>query len=417
MLGQLSGLFINVNSADVLQVLYYSAFFWVPFFLIFIFYDIFLAYKRAIWIAKQDYILLEIKLPRDIFKSPKAMEFFFNGMFKGDNETTWYDVWVKGQTRPQGSLEIVSIDGGIHFFIRTRKWLKNAMESNLYSQYPGIEIFEVPDYTLPVKYDPEVNGLWGTEFVLAEPDIFPIKTYIDYGMDKDPKEEHKIDPITPFIEYIASFGRGHQFWLQLVVRSHKAEDTDPETGKKVDLKWKKDAEVQIKKILDNAKGDKDENGKYTASRFLTQDENDKITALNRSISKNGFDVGMRFIYTAPKDIFFTGNVTGAIGGIMNLNAPNLNGFKLSNITGGTFIYPWQDWFAKHKKRIVTEEKQGMLDAYKRRAYFFKPYRRKYFTLNSEELATIFHLPGGVSTTPTFERIESRKAEAPANLPI
>ncbi|OHB13689.1 MAG: hypothetical protein A2Y49_02110 [Candidatus Zambryskibacteria bacterium RIFCSPLOWO2_12_39_8] len=59
----------------------------------------------------------------------------------------------------------------------------------------------------------------------------------------------------------------------------------------------------------------------------------------------------------------------------------------------------------------------MLDAYKRREYFFKPYKRKHFVLNTEELATLFHFPGQVSTTPTFTRIESKKAEAPANLPI
>ena len=37
-------------------------------------------------------------------------------------------------------------------------------------------------------------------------------------------------------------------------------------------------------------------------------------------------------------------------------------------------------------------------------------------LNSEELATIYHFPGQVAETPTFKRIESKRAEPPQNLP-
>jgi hypothetical protein len=38
-------------------------------------------------------------------------------------------------------------------------------------------------------------------------------------------------------------------------------------------------------------------------------------------------------------------------------------------------------------------------------------------LSSEELATLFHIPGRVSTTPSLERIEAVKSDAPQNLPI
>jgi hypothetical protein len=46
-----------------------------------------------------------------------------------------------------------------------------------------------------------------------------------------------------------------------------------------------------------------------------------------------------------------------------------------------------------------------------------PFKSPHFVLNTEELATMFHFPGGVAATPTFNRIESRKAEAPTNLPV
>jgi len=409
--------FANENVQEGLRILYHSSFVWLPAFLAITLFDIWLQYKRESWIQTQNYLLLEVKVPREISKSPKAMEFFMNGLFKkGDKEADWWELYVQGHTRPVSSLEIVSIDGQVHFFVRVVGWLKEIVESQLYSQYPGIEIFEVPDYTLPISHDPETRGLVGTEFILSQADVFPIKTYIDYGMDKDPKEEFKIDPLTPFIEHIASFGRGHQFWLQIVIRAHKEEDKDPKTGKKVDLKWKKDAEKQIEDILKKSKAEIDkETGKIIpgTGRFLTQAEQDTITALDRSISKNGFDVGMRLMYTAPKDIYATSNISGAVGSIMHFSSQNLNSFKTSNWTGGKYTFPWQDM----RKKKTNLEKVEMLDAYKHRGFFYKPHKRKYFVLNTEELATIFHFPGQVSTTPTFSRIESKKAEAPANLPV
>jgi len=42
---------------------------------------------------------------------------------------------------------------------------------------------------------------------------------------------------------------------------------------------------------------------------------------------------------------------------------------------------------------------------------------KPYILTTEELATIYHFPGSVSTTPNLNRVPSKKAEAPSNLPL
>ncbi len=406
--------FSNDSFLLTFKILYYLSFIFVPFFLIILLGDLWLQYRRAQFFAKQTYILLEIKLPKEIFKSPKAMEFFLNGLYQPFGEANWYARWWKGSTRPWFSLEIVSIDSFIHFFIWTKKSYKSAIEANLYSQYPGIEIFEVPDYTLPINFNPETVGLFAAEFSLSKSDAYPIKTYVDYGMDKDPKEEFKLDPMTPLIEFLGSLGRGHQVWIQIVLRAHINEDKDPVTGKMIDLKWKKAAEKEIENILKKTAGEKDETGKIIpgSGRRLTEVESETIKALDRSTSKQGYDVGIRVIYTAPKDVFNPDNISGILGGMMHYNSSNLNSFRPS-IAGGKYgVYPWQD----RKKKKTNMEKQIILDAYKRRAYFYPPYKRIHFVLNTEELATIFHFPGGVSNTPTVSRIESKKAEAPGNLP-
>lgn len=419
-----------------LKVLYYTSYIWIPIFLIVIIWELWVDWRRAIFFGKQEYILLEIKLPKEIFKSPKAMEFCIAALHSTLGEGNWYEKFWKGQVRVSHSLEIVSIDGGVHFFIWSRKGTKNQIESNLYSQYPGVEIYEVPDYTLPASFDPELHGMWMTEFKLTQPDAFPIKTYIDYGMDKDPEEEYKIDPITPLIEFLGSLSPGNQVWIQIIIRAHVAEEKDPEktftkwkiwkTWKmedkwdflsKKDLRWKEAAKGEIEKIISKAKGEKDKEGKAIPGtvRQLTDTEKETINALERSISKKGFDTGMRVIYLAPKDVFSMGNVGGVVGGIMHFNS-HLNGFAPTGTTSPKykhFLLAWKD----RSPKLLIEERLEFLDAYKKRAYFYKPHERPHFVLNTEELATLFHLPGSVSATPTFGRIESKKGQAPSNLPI
>ncbi len=416
MFESLFGWFPYENLDGLVTVLYYASFVLVPVGLGSILWDLWVQYRQAQFFAKQEYVLLEIKLPKEIFKSPKAMEFCIAGMYQTVGEKNWYEKYWKGQVRATFSLEIISIDGSVHFFIWARKGARNKIEADLYSQYPGIEIYQVPDYTLPFSFNPETTSVWASEFELNKPDAYPIKTYIDYGLEKDPKEEYKIDPITPLIEFLGGLPQGHQAWVQIIIRAHKAEDKDPETGKMVDLKWAKAAQKEMDDILKKAKGEVGEDGKIIpgTTRQLTEVEHDTVKALGRSVSKAGFDVGMRAVYSAPKDTYSPSNIGGIVGGITHFNS-HLNGFKPTN--GSEEKKKYLVWLSRSDKDRNTE-RQEMIDAYKRRAYFYKPFKReKIFVLNTEELATLFHFPGGVSSTPTFSRVESRKAEAPANLPI
>src|SRR3989344_6299565 len=230
-------LFSNPSFVLSFKVLYYLSYVFVPVASCIIIWDLWLIMRRTQFSQKQTHVLLEVKLPREVLKSPKAAEFFITGLYQTFGEANWYEKYWKGQTRAWFSLEIASIDGGVHFFIWTRSSSRNQIEANIYSQFPGIEIYEVPDYTLPISFDPDTTGLWATEFDLNKPDAYPIKTYVDYGLDENPDEEFKIDPLTPLIEFLGSLDRGHHAWIQIILRAHKAEDKDPEgDSKKVDLK-------------------------------------------------------------------------------------------------------------------------------------------------------------------------------------
>jgi hypothetical protein len=98
----------------------------------------------------------------------------------------------------------------------------------------------------------------------------------------------------------------------------------------------------------------------------------------------------------------------------HFNYEHLNGFKANGDKWHPSIGdPWTDF------RNWRRNKYGKLAlmAYKRRSYFHPPFVSKPMVMNTEELATIYHFPGSVSQTPNLDRVPSKKAQAPGNLPI
>ncbi|MEX1000315.1 MAG: hypothetical protein WD000_10240 [Thermodesulfobacteriota bacterium] len=386
---------------------------WIPLLILIISFDFWLGYKRREWIKEQGSVLLEIKIPREMMKSPAAMELFISTLHNSAVGNL-LDVYLKGRVRPWFSLELVSIDGTVHFFIWSLKNAKSSIETQLYAQFPNIEVHEVPDYSLGIHHDPEKYTFgWFGHMILTKADAYPIKTYIDYGLDKDPKEEYKNDPMTTVLEYLGSLKKGEQVWIQIMIQANAKEGlkygrilTKPD--------WKGGVDKEIKDLIKKARF-KPEGDQQPSSLHLSKDQQDTIAAIERNIAKNAFDTMIRAVYFAEKDAFNPTNIGGLIGSFKQFSSNTLNGFKPGFSAG--YEYPWQDFRGGKKKK---EQKQ-LLEAYKRRSFFntpFKNFHIKPFVLTTEELATIFHFPSSeVAATPTLSRIPSKKAEAPANLPV
>ncbi len=400
----LQELFSNVALQTIYSVYILISIF-VPILLAIIFWSAWVKYVRAKFLAEQEYVLLEFRLPKEITKSPIAMEVFLNALYQTGGEGNWYDKYWKGGMRPWFSLELVSIEGQVKFFIWTRKGLKKVIETQLYSQYSDVEVTEVHDYTEGVAYEPGKTEVWGCYFTKTKDSFYPIRTYVDYGLDKDPKEELKIDPITPVLEFLGSIGPGEQVWIQILIRAHKKEILKPGSWReRVD--WTHFAKEEIKKKL---KRDKGEGGE--APDKLTKGEKGAVDAIEKSISKVAFDSGIRAVYIADAAAFNKANIAGLTGSVRQYNSNDLNGFRPDKTTG--FDYPWQDLSGKKLKK----KKVKIVDGYKERGFFKPVFKENHFILNAEELATIYHFPGKVSRTPTMTRINSKKSDAPGNLPI
>ncbi len=387
---------------------------WIPLLLVRGVFHTWMEYRQREWIKAQGGVLLEIHLPNEILKSPVSMEVFLQALHQAGVGTVT-DVFFKGRVRQWFSLELVSDGGKVHFYIWMHAGAKKSVETQLYALFPNLEVKEVMDYALPIHHDLTKYkfGRLGNIILTKEVHAYPIKTYVDYGLDRDPKEEYKHDPMAPMIEYLGSLKPGEHAWIQILLRAHTKENY--KYGRLIPRPdWKEAAEKEIKAIL--AKGKfKGPEAKDGDPKFLSEDQKEAIKAIERSLSKSAFDTMIRAFYFAETEKFNPVNIGGILGAFKSFSSPTLNGFKPG--TGAGFDYPWQDFMETRKKA----NEQAFLEAYKRRSFFAPPFENlgdNPFILTTEEVATIYHFPSSIAVaTPTLTRIPSKKAEAPANLPI
>jgi len=397
-------------------------------------WKLWLHYIRQNFISGIDWVLLEVIPPRDVLRSPKGMELFitnalYHWSLKGGREEYWQGaVWF------WFSLEIVSIDGQVHFYIRTPSRLKEFIETQMYAQYPQAQVKVVEDYTFGVdEITPKSAwNLWGCEFKLLKHEAYPIKTYIDFGLDKDPKEEFKVDPISPVIELFGSLQKGEQMWLQIVVTpSKKKYHTKGTWFKHHD--WVAEARNEMLKLLKPFTASKDEGARIEirVPDFLKKE----VEGMNNKVTKLGFETGIRACYVAKKEDFKLNSRKNLRLIFRQYENPLVNGFTRFNSTQADI---YSGYFVASPKTIMLLANR-MLHEYRNRAFFHLPMRHKLFSkktifwpismwvnaylhhetfvLNTEEIATIWHMPGQILKVPTLERIESKEASPPTNLPI
>ena len=396
---------------------------WAPIIAGVVLWHLWIRYIQAIFINDMDWVLLEIKVPREVNKSPSAMEMVLHAIHQTGGTGSWYKRLWKGAVRDWFSLEIISVEGNIYFFLRTITKYKDLIESYIYSQYPAAEINEVDDYTryVPVYLRENDWSMYGAEMELTNDDPYPIKTYIDYGMDKELSldEEQRIDPLTPMLEAMGSLRQGEQIWYQILVRAGAKRYKKPGTWfKKRD--WVDETKDIIQEYINKNAAKRNDEGKVIKDADgnavrdmsnMTPLAKQTLEALERSTTKFGFDVGIRALYLGKGDAFRPSNLGILLGVCKQCSSPHYNGFKPGYTTD--YDYPWQD--LQGRREETNNEK--IFHAYITRSYFYRPYKREPFILTTEELATIFHFPGRVATTASFERIESTKSEPPANLPM
>jgi len=390
---QLIKVFLNQPSIKFTITYFFKGWFiWAPLLAAYLFWESWINYIHSVFINNLSWTLLEIRIPREIAKSPLAMELALTALHNTRDGNMLERYW-EGFLRMWYSLEIISIGGQIHFFIYVQSFSRNFVESQIYAQYPGAEITEVEDYSQIISPN-DLEGewdLWGVEFSLTKEDAYPIRTYTEFAEPGRTKEEEKVDSLTSFLESLGSLKEGEQIWFQILIRA-------------ADKSWKERAEAVIEEFRQQkATANEEETGRS----MLSPGQREVLLAIERNVGKLGFETGIRMIYLAKKDAFTSTRKSILSSAMKQYSTQNMNGFK-SKTTSVDYLF---------KKTRESRKKTEILRAYQQRSYFYIPYRRQSFVLNSEELATIYHFPGRVAETPTLGRIEAKRGEPPVNLPI
>lgn len=422
---------------DVSLGLAYAVIYWWAYIPAILAYALFVSYrdyKITETIRNIQWVLLEVKTPGDLEKSPKVTEQVFAGLHGILSPIKAREVFFQGKITKWFSMEIIGIGGDIHFYIRTPAEYRNLVEAQIFAQYPDAEITEAADYVndVPEKLPDANYDLWGAEYKLAKEDAFPIRTYVEFEEAGGLGEAKRVDPLASFSETLSNLKSGEQIWIQMILLP-----TGPETGDKWQDKGadmldklagreKKEEKKlgiagalagQLHNIITEAGGSKKEEKKEEKKELIpprTPLEEEQMKGITRKIAKVGFRCGVRFVYVAHREVFNMGHVAGVGGALKQFSSGNLNGFKSEFTTSGK---GWFRWFFPSGKGFFSaeeaiEKKRMLYEAARNRGLPLVPSS----VLNTEELATLYHLPGLAVRTPFLPRVLSKKGQPPAFLP-
>lgn len=392
---------------------------WAPIGALIVAWKVWLWYSHGSFLAKRDTCLLEIKFPRELVRSPRAMENALSKLWTDSGETTFFNRVWQGQVRPIFSLEIASFGGSIHFYIWCwRPWRPNV-EAMMYAYYPEVEISEAEDYASKFKFDPETQECFPTDWRL-EPrtDAYPIKTYVDFELDKDPKEEYRIDPLAEVLERMSVLRPDEQMWIQFVITMcrdvrRKKGGTILQTEPRYESLIKEEIDNLLKETSPKNPNDREADDAWKSfARVPRYRYTQLVQSMDRQMGKHPFNVGSRGVYISDADKFNAAGYTGIRWIWRPVGNPQYGNQMRPRRWGNPFDYAWQD-YGDFRWRLMQRR---FFDTYRRRSHFYSPWIFPHNMMSTETIATMWHPPNGSIVTPGLERIPAKRAEPPSNLP-
>ncbi len=388
------------------------------------------------WMHSLEWSYLQIKVPKENLTSTLAVEGVFSQMHALHSSLTFANKYVEGKDQLWYSLEIISLGGKISFIIRTPKKAKDLVEASVYAQYPEAEITEIADYMENLTYDPETSdiNIWGAEYKLLEDDVIPIKTYKDF--EHPSAEEKIIDPLAAHFEALAKMSPHEFYGVQIIIQPLGDNEWKPRgqlkvkelIGEKVPhetkfsdiLMWPINLAANFSfkdALLGGGHGHEESNNQKNDWTNMTDAAKERVKLVETKIGKPGYKTKIRHLYVAPKDKFDGSKKGLVIGSYRPLGSVMTNQFKPdTKITWTSLEYnisptlerPFIDYEEKRRKRLLFK-------AYKDRDIHIG---LPAFILNIEEIATLYHFPLSMKAiSSTIEKTESKKSQAPVNLPV
>jgi len=341
-------------------------------------------YRRAEVIEldiESDLLILEIPKTND--KQELAAEQLFaslHGILRDRMELR-----ENGGVQEHVSLEVASVNGQIRFYAWVPKTLRSFVESQIYSQYPSVQIRDAEeDY---VAHEREHSVVYTSEITLTDSEFLPIKTFQNF----------EVDPLAGITGTLAKLETtGEEVWIQILAKPiaddwHKGSEKWIKGVKEGKKTFAKNGGAWLAEVFEALWKPPEESAKAAAAPKELSDRNKtRIAEAEKKATKLGYQVKIRLAYLGEDQVNARQKMQAIVGTFKQYNSTNLNGFKIS---GASF-------------------KSEDLVKYRKRAF-----GRGGFILNIEELASVFHLPHTNVETPNIVWASSKTAEPPAKLPI
>jgi hypothetical protein len=233
-----------------------------------------------------------------------------------------------------------------------------------------------------------------------------------------------IDPLSSLADVIAAIPPGQQIWLQIIVMPIDDRVWIKETKKVIDKLAKREVKAEpffvvkvLKEVIDifsyafqyifNPIEFEEEKKKEEGPLIfrLTPVEQEVLKAVEESLNKRAFETKIRFIYVGRREGFDKSFVSGVLGSVSQFNDPNLNSLAPDNSTK-----TYANYFFKESRLLWAQRKIFA-------RYLDRDTDGPVFILNSEELATIYHMPDMSAMSPAIARVAAKKGGPPVNLPM
>jgi len=346
--------------------------------------------RRTEYVSTSEHTMLQIIVPKDNDKKELSAEQLFaslHGILRSKAE-----IDKEGSLQEHISFEIVSVDNVINFYVWVPTHLRDYVESQIYAQYPTVQINkDVTDYAKqPV--DDKLTVI--SEIKTIKDSILPLRTFATF----------EVDPLAGITTVLAKLDANEQLWVQFLMRPL---DDSWHTRSLTYIKEMKDGKssgwgnnweqrllmLPFEFLVDFLKAlvappERSEK-KEEAKKELSPGQQTINAAIETKAEKIGYGVKIRVGYVGESADLAKQRLQALFGGFKQFNTINLN-----SLTGGgydTSPEALQDYRARYL------DKETMI-------------------LNVEELASLYHLPHTSVETPSIAWTTTKVGEPPTNIP-
>lgn len=291
-----------------------------------------------------------------------------------------FGAWFFGRSDAV-ALEIVAHRKLISFYVTVSRNMREFLEQQIHAQWSDAQFEEVPDYNM---FAPQGTVLGGY-VTLKRKSVFPVKTYKDL----------ESDPLNALTNVLSKVAENDGVAIQYMIRpTHHGWR---ESGAKIARHMQEGMtleEAQHGKSwissLSTSKEGKEKQEQRRRDRKMSPAETKMVEGIENKISKAGVEVNVRIVAQASSSEaaqLYLNNVLSAF-----------NQFS---------IYEFGNSFTK----AIPRKKTALIHDFVYRR--FSP--RYSMILNTEEMASLWHLPLSSTETPNIRWMMARTAPAPTTM--